>query len=199
MSKFEDRLWSDLVREHGSELAPATPPAPYAGKSGAPLAAGALALAIALIAAILIFTAGGRTTQAYAVTSNADGTVTVTIRQLVGVSGANAKLAKLGVPVTVATVRADCAVARHPTHMPPSLFPRVAHPTKVDGTVGMKIDPSLIPTGDTLRLAAEQIGSGTPASFALQIALYRGPAPTCVRPSENHFRRQSSRLPSHAL
>ncbi|HEY5193879.1 MAG TPA: hypothetical protein VIJ39_08435 [Solirubrobacteraceae bacterium] len=199
MPKFEDRLWSDLVREHGSELAMATPRVPRARRPRTPLAAAALALAAALIAAILIFTAGGRTTQAYAVTTNADGTVTVTIRQLVGVSGANAKLAKLGVPVTVATVKADCAVGRHSTRMAPQLFPRVAHPTKVDGTVGMRIDPSLIPAGDTLRLAAEQVGNGTPAAFALQIALYRGPAPTCVRPSENHFRQQSSPLPSRAL
>ena len=176
MSNFEDGLWSDLVREHGSELALAPRPARRRLRRGVPLTAGALVVAGAMIAAALILTAG-TSPPAYAVSENSDGTVTVTINELLGVSGANAELVRLGVRATVARVEPGCNASANLVPGPPPLATKMVHP---DRPGVMTIDPSLIPPGDTLRISAERLSSGPPAAVGLGIALYRGPAPACV-------------------
>lgn len=116
MSKFEDSLWRDLVDRHGSDLEQmaATPE----GGGGPPrrrlLAGTSLGLAGAGTAAVLIVSAAS-SAPAFAVSRNADGTVTVLIRRIEGISGANERLHKLGIRVQAVQVAAGCS------NIPPAL------------------------------------------------------------------------------
>ncbi len=187
MSKFEDRLWSELVREHGAELAGGEAPLRRRRLRGAPLAAGGLLFIGALGAAALILTASGGPQAAFAVTENPDGSVTLTIDEIIGVSAANAELAKLGVRVRVRRVERGCTAVG---------VPDGSHRAQVMKTVQMSklangfahiewiINPRAIPPGDTLGLSAQRVQHGSVHAAATGIELYRGPAPVCVGPLE---------------
>lgn len=187
MSRFEDRLWSELVREQGTELAGREAPPRHRRPRRAPLAAGGLVLTGAIIAAALTLSAGSGPQAAYAVTENADGSVTLTLDETIGVFAANAELARLGVRVKVRRIEPGCTAVGVPDR---------SHLTQVMRSVQMRklangfahiewiINPSAIPPGDTLGLSAQRAeGSPIPA-VATGIELYRGPAPDCVRPFE---------------
>lgn len=113
MSKFTDQLWRDLVQEHGPALAHADRPEPgrppllrrprvLAG-STLGLAGGGTALALALGAA--------SSTPAYAVTTNGDGSVLVTINQHSALPQANAKLTAMGIHEQISIRMAPGAAA----------------------------------------------------------------------------------------
>jgi hypothetical protein len=155
MSKFTDRLWRELMREHRAELERIDrPPAPrrrralprrlLAGTSVG-LAGAGTAIALAIGAA--------NTTPAFAVTKNPDGTVSVTINKLAGVAGANQRLAQMNVRAVAVPVVAGCEGAPPPAAMRAILLARAA--AVHGGTV--RIDPRQIPAGKSLVLAA---GSG---------------------------------------
>jgi hypothetical protein len=100
MSKFEDHLWREFVREHGDDLAQLTKPASGHALRRPRLAAGAgLGLAGGATALALVLTA--TSAPAFAVTRNQNGTVTVTIRSASGMAGANARLQQLGIRAQV--------------------------------------------------------------------------------------------------
>ena len=83
MSKFTERLWRDLLREHGADLTQMNPLAPSAHCWRARprmLAGTSLGAAGLATAAALIFGAAS-SSPAFAVTQNHDGTYTVQIRQ----------------------------------------------------------------------------------------------------------------------
>jgi hypothetical protein len=109
MTKFADQLFDDLMREHGSTLTNARPPAPrgHIATRRALLAVGGGGVAVAAAAGVLVATAGtdpathsgqvaAGKTPAYAVTNNPNGTVTLAVYQKDGIAGANAKLHELG-------------------------------------------------------------------------------------------------------
>jgi hypothetical protein len=195
MSEFQERLWSELVRDHAQALAypaiagdrwrqlpivepraswrlslPALRPGRLAGVLGA---------IVAVVVAVTVATVTSSTSSAaYAVTPHPDGTVTVTISELKGVTGANAQLAKLGVPVRVAAVRAGCPVPTSIVPMTPSLAATIAY----GQGQGILARPDLVPAGETLVLAARQVG----ADIFYTFALYRGVPPTCVSPGDSH-------------
>lgn len=185
MSRFEDRLWSELVALH-STLAAEAPPAGAVAVRRRRAPRARLVARVAVLAAVLAATLAilstfnnGASTPAYAVTQNRDGSVTVTIDELVGVDGANGQLAALGVPIRVAAPEAGCQVPpgrfRSAPLMPElrtRLYAYVSQPQH-----GVKIDPALVPAGDTLLLAAREGQSGV---VLLSVALYRGPAPACL-------------------
>ena len=122
MTKFADQLFDDLIREHGSSLTNARPPAPrgHLATRRALLAVGGGGVAVAAAAGVLVATAGtnpaahsgqvaGGKTPAYAVTNNPNGTVTLAVYQKDGIAGANAKLHELGdSQVYVVPVGAGC-------------------------------------------------------------------------------------------
>lgn len=202
MSRFQERLWQELVADHGAALAypqglrdplrplPILEPRrPAARRLPALLPdrlrlrpsglAATLAALVATVAAVAILsTTGTAPSAAYAVTQNPDGTIKVSIDELTGVTGANAQLAKLGVRVTVVPVQAGCSSVGLIAPMNPSLAATVAH---IEGQ-GVTIQPKLIPAGDTLVLAARQIGS----IVGLGYKLYQGAAPTCVPSGDSH-------------
>src|ERR1700744_5337333 len=77
MSKFADRLWSDLVREHGPTLAHTDRPKP--GRSLRPQVLAGSTLGLAGIGAALVLALGGTaaTAPAFAITRSNDGSVLV--------------------------------------------------------------------------------------------------------------------------
>lgn len=70
--------------------------------------AGATVAVAAMTAAILGISAATTTPPAFAVTSNPDGSVTITLNELTGVSALNAKLASMGVAVRAVPVVPGC-------------------------------------------------------------------------------------------
>ncbi len=115
MSKFEDRLWRDLVRKHGADLAQMEKPAAKPPRRARPrlLAGTSIGLAVAGTAAALVLSAAS-SPPAFAVNRNSDGTWTVSIQKLAAVHGANAKLAALGIRARLVVVTQGCAVKALP-------------------------------------------------------------------------------------
>jgi len=181
--RFEDRLWSELVERHGAVLAEQpvlARAAPRRVRRG-PLAAAALALALGLAALVIALGRGGGT-SAYAVVSNPDGTITVTIAELAGVQPANERLEELGVPARIPPTRSDCPTTRadlHPAHLTPEQSRESFEAVGGNGRYSIRIDPQAIPPGDTLLLRAYEEPSGPIAMRALVI---EGPAPACLAP-----------------
>jgi hypothetical protein len=183
MSKFEDRLWSELVLDHGPQLA-AMPrmEIPSHSRRG-PIAVGAVALAGALAAVALTATTGPSPSDAYSVSQSSNGSVNITIRELSGVSGANAQLARLHVRVRVATVEANCSATGEiaPISPPPILPPIVSDLVHHEGE-SFVVRPDLVPRGDFLVISARELGQNVGLSYAF----YRGSAPPCVRPGDSN-------------
>jgi hypothetical protein len=141
MSEFEDNLWVTVVREHGDELARTERSAHTHRRPSRPqLLAGTTAgLAAMATAAALLFGAS-TSPPAFAVTRNADGTVTINLMHPSGIAGANKKLAAMG-------VRAQIAVQ---AKTPPKLVcPGGTAPT-------ITFDPASIPKSDQLVIAPGQ-------------------------------------------
>jgi hypothetical protein len=150
------------------------------------LTLGAIASVCALLAVLLTLTAS-TSPPAYALVVNPNGTLTLTINELIGVNGANAELARLGVRARIARVESGCGDRGHfirvqwPHTGPPPVEPEKLH----SGLSGLRmiIHPSEIPPGDTMLLTA-RLGHTTHQGAPIQIVemsmgLYRGPAPTC--------------------
>lgn len=72
------------------------------------VAAGAMATVAATTATVLAIGAATTASPAFAVANNQDGTVTITLTDLTGVAGLNAKLASMGVAVRAVPVVAGC-------------------------------------------------------------------------------------------
>ena len=101
MSKFEDHLWTEFVREHGDAMARVGRPAVRHARRGPRLVVGT---GVGLAGSRRCARAGARatsTTPAFAVTRNHDGTVTISIKRSSGIAGANARLHQLGIRATV--------------------------------------------------------------------------------------------------
>jgi hypothetical protein len=113
MTKFTDHLWRDLAREHGATLALADRPAPGRApllRRPRVLAGSTLGLAGVGTALVLILGAAS-TTPAYAVTTNGDGSVLVTINQNSALPQANAKLTAMGIHEQITIDMASGAAA----------------------------------------------------------------------------------------
>jgi hypothetical protein len=178
MTKFEDQLYADLMRQHASALATTTPPAPLRrpiASRGVLLAAGAGGVAVAATASVLA-TGGGTGTQDYALTTNHDK-ITLAVYQESGIAQANARLRQLGDRVVVVPVRAGC----------PSLYslPQAAVPpgqmsVSVAGSRSsggsITVNAHGVPAGDILVVAVQVTAQGTRTSAALTSAA----PPSCV-------------------
>ena len=146
MSKFEDHLWREFVREHGDDFAHTTNPGAGRGRRPrAGLVAGT-GVALAATGAALVFVLGATSTApAFAVTRNHDGTVTIRVMARSGVAGANARLHALGIRAQVLPQAAiHCGELSGHGAAAPAVNFRNAHWT---------IDPRQIPAGRKLSLA----------------------------------------------
>ncbi|HEX4010468.1 MAG TPA: hypothetical protein VHX62_10690 [Solirubrobacteraceae bacterium] len=155
MSEFEDNLWQEIVRTHGRELAAV--PSPVAGRErgGAHrrwarprvLAGTSAGLVAAATVAVVLVLSATASSPAYAVSRNADGTVTVKLVRFSGIAAANHTLATMGVRAKIvqALVMAHSVVAARPcqgkragsvrtlTFVPASIPPRQVLLLAADG------------------------------------------------------------------
>jgi hypothetical protein len=189
VSRFENRLWDELVEQHGALLLDPPPavlqrtPVPVGRLRWAPrrrLSIAAFGTAVAAVLAALLIGlggSGGGGTPAYAVTSNGDGTITVRIRDVVGIEGANAKLAALGVPVRVVPAEPDCPAVGTPDRVSPERQHTILSLIGPARIASVKVTPAAIPSGDTLLIGARQLDAG---AIALDGALYKGSGGSCL-------------------
>jgi hypothetical protein len=182
MSKFTDRLWREIVREHGADLRETEPlaarrrqralPRVLAGTGLVGVAGAGVTLAVVLGAA--------STTPAFAVTRNHDGTYSVAIQKFSAIPSANARLNQLGLRAQFVQVTNGCpprALLAARAHAQVSW---VATPgtAPVAGSVA-KIAPDQIPAGRTLVLGAVRMGELVRVAKAQAVA---GKVPECLPP-----------------
>jgi hypothetical protein len=178
MTKFEDQLFVDLMREHGSTLEAIEPPAAtrrYMASRRVLLATGAGGLAVAATASALVVASGGGT-PAYALTTNHDGTVTLAVYQESGITQANAKLRQLGDNVVVVPVGAGCPSIT--SLRAPAVQPSNPISVQASGSVGgaITVNAHGVPAGDVIVVAAETSAQGSQT----QSVLTSPPTPSCV-------------------
>jgi hypothetical protein len=199
MTKFEDQLFDDLMREHGSTLTNARRPAPrrHVATRRALLAVGGGGVAAAAAAGVLVATAGGNapghsatvaggTTRAYALTTHSNGTITLAVYKKSGIAGANAKLHELGdSQVYVVPVEAGCPSM---SSLPAPAVPLngkhlgVQSSVSIGGTAGgsVTVNAKGIPVGDILVMAVETTRTGNTTTSLGAGRLTTAPAPSCV-------------------
>lgn len=179
MTKFEDQLYTDLMREHGSTLADTRLPGgarrQFASRR-ALLATGAGGLAVAATATALTV-GGGTASPAYALTTHPDGTVTLAVYKAAGIAQANARLHQLGDNVVVVPTGPGCP---NINTLPPPAVPidkdgiTVTQGRSRDGSISVRATG--IPDGDILVVAVET----TPQGSAGDATVTSPPAPGCV-------------------
>ena len=135
---------------------------------------------------VALVSAGGSPPAAYAVTQNPDGSVTLSLDEVLGVEPVDERLAQLGVPVVVAKMEAGCDEHGEPVRFPSGrAFPEMIETVKTgSGLAGLTwvIRPSLIPSGDTLRIAVQRDPRSPIPALGAQFGLFRGQAPSCALP-----------------
>jgi hypothetical protein len=196
MTKFADQLFDDLMRDHGSTLTNARPPAPrrHVATRRALLAVGGGGVAVAAAAGVLVATAGGNAggnaaggnAPAYALTPHSNGTITLAVYQKSGIAAANAKLHQLGDgQVYVVPVGAGCpSMSSLPAPAVPlnGKHPRVQSSVSVGGAPGgsVTVNAKGIPAGDILVVAVVTTVNGNTTTSLGAGKLTTAPAPSCV-------------------
>ena len=180
MTKFEDRLFGQLMTEHGHELRAVGRPAPARHRIRRPvwLATGAAGTVAAATAAVMAL-GSAPASAAYSVTGH-DGTVTVSVSRASGVAGANAALRAMHVRVVVVQVRPGCPPIGSLPHPRPAPHPDVRVGTGVNKHGHRSVSVTVkgeIPKGDTMVLAF----SGNQHSGSVGAGgIITGPVPRCV-------------------
>lgn len=172
MSRVEDTLWNHLVEHHGADRTHVRRPAAARPRTR-PLAIATAATGAAVIAAALIVSATSSTPPAYALTSHADGSITITLSDLTtGIPALNARLRQMGINETVIPVTPNC----------PFTTPVLSGPGPGgDLSDTIAIGPNISePAGVDAYLAAEQLPDG---SIGLGIGGMKAPLPSCISPT----------------
>jgi hypothetical protein len=177
MTTFQDRLWSDLVRDHGDQMRTHTLAARPAGRRHRPalITGTALCTAGLAVAAALILSASTNAPPAYAVTSNPDGTITVTLHDISALTGLNAELAREGIHAKAVPLIATCA-----NHSPMVTMPSGTDPS----TYTVTLVPADIPAGYIAILGATENASG---QVLLVQGAIRPPVPACFNSTPAPF------------
>lgn len=173
--KFEDKLFTDLVRDHAADEAMLATGSRR--RVGRPLAVGAAAVAIGGIATAAVVVGGGQSSPAYAVTKHHDGTVTVSFQDIHAVDPANAQLKKLGLPVRAVPVRHGCTA--HPQSPPTPPHSRVM-PVVGGSGASVRIDPRLIPPNITVVIGVPQVTASKDHGLELLTTEVIGAVPACM-------------------
>jgi hypothetical protein len=175
MTRFSEQLFDDLMREHGpalEQISPRAHPRRRVTERWSLLAGGGTLAAAAAVAGAL---AAGSASPAYAVTRNADGTITLAVYQRSGFAGANARLRQLGdKQVVVVPVEAGCP--RPPAPAVSALGDRITTGIAPSGNGSVTVNAQGIPAGDILVVGVETSGQ-TRLSVA---TLTSPPAPSCI-------------------
>jgi len=184
MSRFEDELWTQLVRDH---VPGASHPARVVARAGAqqpvrrglfrrPLAltVGSFALLACVTAVVVAFSATS-SPPAFAITTHPGGSISITIRQINGITGANRELARRGLPARAVPLRAivyGCAKG-HELGGPTAPYSAVA---PSPGLTGVTIFPARLPRGDSVLIGAAISANGDTQE---QSILVNGQTPKC--------------------
>jgi hypothetical protein len=153
MSKFADRLWRDLVREHGPTLVLAERPQP--GRARRPRVLAGSTLGLAGVGAALVLTLGGSAASpAFAVIARRDGSVSVKIYRSSGIAGANRKLAAMGIHKRLVAIYRHTSVRGETTFAAPTSLPQTCLKNQRMGRVVDVVFPS-----EAVQQA--DVGSGT--------------------------------------
>jgi hypothetical protein len=184
MSRFEDNLWREVESKYGSELSETGGPLQRRSRPRVPMIAGtSLGIVGAGAAAVIVLTAAS-SSPAFAVTRNPDGTVSVVIRRIEGIPGANLRLAQLGIRARAVRVAGACQVATPPAlaQVTVATLVRGRHPVWVgtNGEVNARIRPTQIPIGRTLVIPAVRNGALVRLVHGRAV---RGAVPACLRPA----------------
>jgi hypothetical protein len=143
------------------------------------LSGATIALAATIAAVLLAFGATTSTPPAYAVVKDADGSVTITLRDLaIGIPALNTRFRQLGIPETVIPVMAGCSSRD-------GSGPLVMHPDPLfeyDGAITVTLSPGWdashrAPPGFQFVLAAMQLPNGKLLAF---IGSLKTPIPRCL-------------------
>jgi hypothetical protein len=184
MTRFDDNLWREVERRYGSELSGADGPLSSTPRGRLPVIAGAsLGVAGASAAAVIVLSAAS-SPPAFAVTTHRDGTVSLLIRRIDGIQGANRRLAQLGIHVRAVQVNAQCQAAvapalRHVTIAGVTRNRRAGWIGSVEGGVKARIRPQQIARNHTLVIAA------VPSKGQVRLVrgrAVRGAIPGCLPP-----------------
>ncbi|GAB2820317.1 hypothetical protein [Lentzea nigeriaca] len=167
---FKENLLDDLMREHGPAVAEPEP----SKRSTRPLLVAAGTLAVAGVATVAITTSGSAP-EAYAVTKNADGSVTVTIKDIKGVAPANAKLREYGIHAKAVPMSRECPPLDE-SKMKIAEDYKLPRQNEADGSVTMS--PGDVPDGWTILLGVSNLPNrGTGLGYT---GPHRDPAPDCL-------------------
>jgi hypothetical protein len=198
-----ERLGTQLRDRENTSDAKNTDQIPAQQSSGRPRQSWRTSFAVAgglvLIGAIIVvvsLTASTSTTPAYAVTVNGDGSVTLTLNEVLGVNGANKQLVKLGVRASVAKVEPGCTAIGEIVPVPSNTLSQqqmVETEKPHEGLSGLVwvIHPNAIPPGDTVLITVRLVNAGNPiatfngraiSALSGSVSLYHGSAPACSTP-----------------
>lgn len=152
MSKFEDHLWREFVRERGDALTQMRQPMPTHRRVRPRLMVG-VGLGLACAGGVVAILLGATTASpAFAVTRNHDGTVTISITRSSGIAGANARLHKLGIRASVMS-RAPLGCTPTISHPPGTQSTSApSQDTREIANAHWTINPRKIPQDSTLAL-----------------------------------------------
>lgn len=152
------------------------------------LAGGAAATVAAVTVAVVAISAATTAAPAFAVTNNPDGSVTITLNEITGVSGLSAKLASMGIAVRAVPVVSGCTATAQVVMRDGSVQPAAAlavtplgsNPRTQSPATLNKIttDPPQTP-GQTEILAASSTG------IDLLAQVVQGQVPSCVAPASS--------------
>ncbi len=169
MGTFHDGLWARLVDEHRADHVTLSSQADGRRVRPVLISAGGVVVAMATLAVVLVLSATTSTPPAYALTQNADGSVTVTINDLTtAIPELNARFAAMGIDETVIPVKAGCSTTG----------PGLVSAPGASMTDSLTITPGRthLAPGDTGYLAAEKLPNG---KVALSVGAMKPPLPSC--------------------
>ena len=178
MSKFTDRLWREIVREHGADLREQERPSAGHGRAGrmSRLVAGSGLVGVAGLGAVLAIVLGSAgATPAYAVTHNRDGTYSVAVAKLEAIPFANARLRALGLRARLVAMDASCTSTTISGAPQSVIAPQIA--TAAAMAAKARINPRQIPAGRMLVVPAFRQGAMVHLAQAMSVA---GTVPGCL-------------------
>lgn len=175
---FEDRLWDWLAANNAEQLeAMRHEPSRFAvnrrRRPTLPVTLGGGLAAAAMAGAAVLGLGLWEAPPAFAVTMNADGTVTVTLREVSAIAALNKKLAADGIRAKAIPVRAGCA------NPPPSDLQVLLPAETRQATIIVTINPATIPQGDSEVLSVQRLPSGRLSMFVGTSPI---PVANCVPP-----------------
>jgi hypothetical protein len=176
MRNFEDRLFDELMHEHGAGLT--AQPAHRTRRVARPvwLSGGVLAAAGVTAGGLVMFGGGGA--PAFAVTQNSNGTVGIALHDTSAIAGANAKLHSLGDNVVIVPVEPGCEPLSSLPRVPNLQGHRVSEGGTRNAAGQITVKVTGIPAGDIAVVAIQQTAQGVESATVITTP----PAPTCVAP-----------------